>query len=86
MIKSMIRIYLFILQGWNESIKSSRPRKLQSYMWPAINSGLNVVAIGSSQCGKTSGCVMAVCGQIAMRQNVKDICLYEFYKELNVLN
>ncbi|XP_036148716.1 putative ATP-dependent RNA helicase TDRD12 isoform X2 [Monomorium pharaonis] len=58
-------------QGWNDCIKSSRPRKLQSHMWPAINNGLNVVAIGSSQCGKTSGCVMAVCGQIAMRKNAK---------------
>ncbi|KAG5341799.1 VASA1 helicase, partial [Acromyrmex charruanus] len=56
-----------IHQGWNENIKSSRPRKLQSYIWPAINNGLNVVAIGSTQCGKTSGCVMAVCGQIALR-------------------
>ncbi|XP_029663616.1 putative ATP-dependent RNA helicase TDRD12 isoform X3 [Formica exsecta] len=58
-----------IHEGWNEYIKSSRPRKLQSYIWPAINNGLNVVAIGSSQCGKTSGCVMAVCGLVAMRQN-----------------
>ncbi|KAG5319174.1 VASA1 helicase, partial [Pseudoatta argentina] len=56
-----------IHQGWDENIKSSRPRKLQSYIWPAINNGLNVVAIGSTQCGKTSGCVMAVCGQIALR-------------------
>jgi len=39
-------------------------------MWPAINKGLNVVGIGSSQCGKTSGCVMAVCGLVAMYQNV----------------
>ncbi|XP_018050182.1 PREDICTED: putative ATP-dependent RNA helicase TDRD12 isoform X2 [Atta colombica] len=56
-----------IHEGWDENIKSSRPRKLQSYIWPAINNGLNVVAIGSTQCGKTSGCVMAVCGQIALR-------------------
>ncbi|KYQ56077.1 ATP-dependent RNA helicase DBP3 [Trachymyrmex zeteki] len=61
-----------IHQGWDESIKSSRPRKLQSYIWPAINNGLNVVAIGSTQCGKTSGCVMAVCGQIALR--LHEIC------------
>lgn len=40
-------------------------------MWPAVSDGLNVVAIGSSQCGKTSGCVMSLCGQIAIRQNVK---------------
>ncbi|XP_071638869.1 putative ATP-dependent RNA helicase TDRD12 isoform X1 [Temnothorax longispinosus] len=57
-----------IHEGWFESINSTRPRKLQSYIWPAINNGLNVVAIGSSQCGKTSGCVMAVCGQIAIRK------------------
>lgn len=65
-------LYLLIslFQGWNEHFKSSRPRKLQSYIWPAINNGLNVVAIGPSQCGKTSGCVMAVCGLVAMRQNV----------------
>ncbi|XP_029178829.1 putative ATP-dependent RNA helicase TDRD12 isoform X2 [Nylanderia fulva] len=58
-----------IHEGWNKCIKSSRPRKIQSYIWPAINNGFNVVAIGSSQCGKTSGCVMAVCGLVAMRQN-----------------
>ncbi|XP_050453768.1 putative ATP-dependent RNA helicase TDRD12 isoform X2 [Cataglyphis hispanica] len=58
-----------IHEGWNEYIKSSRPRKFQSYIWPAINNGLNVVAIGSSQCGKTSGCVMAICGLVTMRQN-----------------
>ncbi|KAL6261063.1 hypothetical protein P5V15_008590 [Pogonomyrmex californicus] len=58
-----------IHQSWNECINSTRPRKLQSYIWPAINKGLNVVAIGSSQCGKTTGCVMAVCGQIATHQN-----------------
>ncbi|XP_018404160.1 PREDICTED: putative ATP-dependent RNA helicase TDRD12 [Cyphomyrmex costatus] len=58
-----------IHQGWNEVLKSSRPRKLQSYIWPAINNGLNVVAIGSTQSGKTTGCVMAVCGQIVMRLN-----------------
>ncbi|XP_025265669.1 putative ATP-dependent RNA helicase TDRD12 isoform X2 [Camponotus floridanus] len=57
-----------IHKGWNEYYKSSRPRKLQSYIWPAINNGLNVVAIGPSQCGKTSGCVMSVCGLVAMRQ------------------
>ncbi|KAL0118063.1 hypothetical protein PUN28_009027 [Cardiocondyla obscurior] len=51
-------------EGWMQSIKSSRPRKLQSYICPAINNGLNVVAVGSSQCGKTTGCILAVCGQI----------------------
>lgn len=56
-------------------IKSSRPRKIQSYMWPPIKKGLNVVAIGSLQCGKTTGCVMAVCGLIAMRQNVINFLL-----------
>ncbi|XP_025987860.2 putative ATP-dependent RNA helicase TDRD12 isoform X1 [Solenopsis invicta] len=71
-----LRYYKEIHQGWNECIKSSRPRKLQSYMWPAINNGLNVVAIGSSQCGKTSGCVMAVSGLIAMHKNetLKNTC------------
>lgn len=58
-----------IHEGWKKHINSSRPRKLQSYIWPAINNGLNVVAIGSSQCGKTTGCVMAVCGLVALRQN-----------------
>lgn len=58
-----------IHQGWNEYIKSSRPRKLQAYMWPPIKKGLNVVAIGSSQCGKTTGCAMAVCGLVATYQN-----------------
>lgn len=58
-----------IHEGWDKCIKSSRPRKIQSYIWPAINNGLNVVAIGPSQCGKTSGCVMTVCGLVAMRQN-----------------
>ncbi|XP_067204330.1 putative ATP-dependent RNA helicase TDRD12 [Linepithema humile] len=55
-------------ESWHIYMKSLRPTKLQSYMWPAINKGLNVVGIGSSQCGKTSGCVMAVCGLVAMRQ------------------
>lgn len=39
-------------------------------MWPAINKGMNVVGIGPSQCGKTSGCAMAVCGLVALRRNV----------------
>ncbi|XP_014469749.1 PREDICTED: putative ATP-dependent RNA helicase TDRD12 isoform X2 [Dinoponera quadriceps] len=57
-------------KGWNTCINSTRPRKIQSYVWPAIKKGLNVVAIGSSQCGKTTGCVMAVCGLVVMRQNM----------------
>lgn len=65
-----------IHEGWTENMKSSRPRKIQSYMWPAINMGLNVLAIGSPQCGKTSGCVMAVCGQIAMhRKEIGNSCI-----------
>ncbi|XP_032684935.1 putative ATP-dependent RNA helicase TDRD12 isoform X2 [Odontomachus brunneus] len=57
-------------KGWNQCINSTRPRKIQSYIWPAIKEGLNVVAIGTSQCGKTTGCVMAVCGLVVMRQNM----------------
>ncbi|XP_019700247.1 putative ATP-dependent RNA helicase TDRD12 isoform X2 [Harpegnathos saltator] len=57
-------------KGWDEYINSTRPRKIQSYMWPAIKNGLNVVAIGSSQCGKTAGCVMAICGLVVMHQKM----------------
>ncbi|XP_071581111.1 putative ATP-dependent RNA helicase TDRD12 [Temnothorax nylanderi] len=57
-----------ILEGWTEGINFTRLRKLQSCIVPAINNGLDVVAVGSSQCGKTSGCAMAVCGQIAKRK------------------
>lgn len=39
-------------------------------MWPPIKDRLNTVAIGPSQCGKTSGCIMSICGLIAMRESV----------------
>jgi len=59
-----------VFQAWEKCIKSSRPKQLQSYIWPAIKKGLDIVAIGSSQSGKTSACIMAICGLVIMRQKV----------------
>ncbi|XP_076222302.1 putative ATP-dependent RNA helicase TDRD12 isoform X2 [Nomia melanderi] len=56
-----------IHKAWKSLIKSFSPKKLQSYILPAIKSGLDVIAIGAAQSGKTLGYTFAICGLLASK-------------------
>lgn len=60
---------------------SSEPRKIQSYIWPAIKKGLDVIAVGTAKCGKTVGYVFALCGLLATNSNVIFYLKYLFILE-----
>ncbi|XP_076749741.1 putative ATP-dependent RNA helicase TDRD12 [Xylocopa sonorina] len=59
-----------IHQAWKTLIQSSKPRKIQSYIWPAMKRGLDVVAIAAAKSGKTSGYGFAICGLLATISNL----------------
>ena len=59
-----------IHEAWKSLVKSSRPKNIQSYIWPAIKKGLDVVAIGPTKSGKTFGCGFAICGLLARNLNL----------------
>ncbi|XP_076635891.1 putative ATP-dependent RNA helicase TDRD12 isoform X2 [Colletes latitarsis] len=67
---SDLRFPAEIHKAWNTLIKSTIPTKLQSYIWPAIKKGLDVIAIGAEKSGKTFGYVFAVCGLLATNSNL----------------
>ncbi|XP_014604220.1 PREDICTED: putative ATP-dependent RNA helicase TDRD12 isoform X2 [Polistes canadensis] len=56
-----------IHMAWNSLLQSSKPNKMQSYIWPAIKQKLNVVAIGPKGSGKTVGYTFAITGLLAAR-------------------
>lgn len=56
---------------WKSLIQSSKPRNIQSYIWPAIKKGLDIITIGTAKSGKTTGYVFAICGLLATNANVK---------------
>ncbi|XP_043275464.1 putative ATP-dependent RNA helicase TDRD12 [Venturia canescens] len=45
-------------------------RRIQSYMWPAVGKGLNVVAVGPSKCGKTIGYILPIVSSITVRKTM----------------
>ncbi|CAL7949014.1 unnamed protein product [Xylocopa violacea] len=59
-----------IHKAWKTLIQSSNPRKIQSYIWPAIKKGLDVMAIAAAKSGKTSGYGFAICGLLASISNL----------------
>ena len=59
-----------IHEAWKSLVRSSRPKNIQSYIWPAIKKGLDVVAIGPAKSGKTFGCGFAICGLLARNLNL----------------
>ncbi|CAK9807417.1 Putative ATP-dependent RNA helicase TDRD12 [Anthophora plagiata] len=54
-----------IHKAWKSLVQSSKPRKIQSCMWPALQKGSDIIAIGTAKSGKTIGYVFAVCGLLA---------------------
>lgn len=63
-------MYVITFQAWKSLIQSCKPRKIQSYIWPAIKKGLDTIAIGTAKCGKTIGYTFAICGLLATNCNV----------------
>ena len=61
---------LEIHKAWRSLVNSSRPRKIQSYIWPAIKKGLDVIAVGIAKSGKTFGYTFALCGLLVTIQNL----------------
>ncbi|XP_043604134.1 putative ATP-dependent RNA helicase TDRD12 isoform X3 [Bombus pyrosoma] len=59
-----------IHKAWKSLIQSCKPRKIQSYIWPAIKKGLDTVAIGTAKCGKTIGYTFAICGLLATNSSL----------------
>ncbi|OAD56630.1 Tudor domain-containing protein 12, partial [Eufriesea mexicana] len=59
-----------IHKAWKSLIRSPKPKRIQSYMWPAIKEGLDVIAIGVAKSGKTVGYGFAICGLLAMNSNL----------------
>ncbi|XP_078042214.1 putative ATP-dependent RNA helicase TDRD12 [Augochlora pura] len=59
-----------IHKAWKSLVRSSWPRKIQSYILPAIKNGLDVIAIGPAQSGKTFACGLAVCGLLASKPSL----------------
>ncbi|XP_076234936.1 putative ATP-dependent RNA helicase TDRD12 [Calliopsis andreniformis] len=57
-------------KAWSSLVQSPIPKKIQSYMWPAIKKGLDVIAIGPAKSGKTFGYGFPVCGLLAMNSNI----------------
>ncbi|XP_043791864.1 putative ATP-dependent RNA helicase TDRD12 isoform X4 [Apis laboriosa] len=55
---------------WKSLIQSSKPRKIQSYIWPAIKKGLDIITIGTAKSGKTTGYAFAICGLLATNANL----------------
>lgn len=55
---------------WKSLIQSSKPRNIQSYIWPAIKKGLDIITIGTAKSGKTTGYVFAICGLLATNANL----------------
>lgn len=51
-------------------MQSSKPKKMQSYIWPAIKQKLDVVAIGTKDSGKTFGYSFAITGLLAAQDSV----------------
>ena len=45
-------------------------RKIQTYMWPAVTKGLNVLTVGPADCGKTIGYIVPVVSSIATLKTV----------------
>nr|XP_033337678.1 putative ATP-dependent RNA helicase TDRD12 isoform X3 [Megalopta genalis]XP_033337679.1 putative ATP-dependent RNA helicase TDRD12 isoform X3 [Megalopta genalis]XP_033337681.1 putative ATP-dependent RNA helicase TDRD12 isoform X3 [Megalopta genalis]XP_033337682.1 putative ATP-dependent RNA helicase TDRD12 isoform X3 [Megalopta genalis] len=64
---SDLRLPAEIHKTWTSLVKSSRPRKIQSYILPAVKNGLDVIAIGSAQSGKTFACGLAISGLLASK-------------------
>lgn len=48
-------------------------RRIQTYMWPAVAKGLNVLAVGQPNCGKTIGYVLPIVSRIASWKEVVTI-------------
>ncbi|XP_015181603.1 PREDICTED: putative ATP-dependent RNA helicase TDRD12 [Polistes dominula] len=59
-----------IHMAWDSLVQSSKPKKMQSYVWPAIKQKLNVVAIGPKDSGKTFGYTFAITGLLAARHSL----------------
>lgn len=67
---SDLRFPATIHKAWDSLIHSSTPKRIQSYIWPAIKIGFDVIAIGTEKSGKTYGCGFAICGLLATNLNV----------------
>ncbi|XP_066594136.1 putative ATP-dependent RNA helicase TDRD12 [Prorops nasuta] len=52
-------------KAWLFHTNSNRPKRIQSYMWPAIREKLDVIAIGAKNSGKTYGYTFGIAGTIA---------------------
>ncbi|KAI4497388.1 hypothetical protein M0802_007399 [Mischocyttarus mexicanus] len=59
-----------IHNAWDSLVQSNRPKKMQSYIWPAIKQKLNVVAIGPKDSGKTFGYTFAITGLLATQNSL----------------
>ncbi|XP_017788533.1 PREDICTED: putative ATP-dependent RNA helicase TDRD12 [Habropoda laboriosa] len=59
-----------IHKAWKSLVQSSKPRKIQSCIWPALQNGSDIIAIGTAKCGKTIGYGFAVCGLLATNPNL----------------
>ncbi|CAK9822064.1 Putative ATP-dependent RNA helicase TDRD12 [Anthophora retusa] len=59
-----------IHKAWKSLVQSSKPRKIQSCMWPALQKGSDMIAIGTAKSGKTIGYVFAICGLLASNPNL----------------
>ncbi|XP_076298915.1 putative ATP-dependent RNA helicase TDRD12 isoform X2 [Lasioglossum baleicum] len=59
---SDLRFPAEIHKAFRSLVNSSSPKKIQSYILPAIKNGLDVIAIGAAQSGKTLAYGLAVCG------------------------
>ncbi|KAK2576510.1 hypothetical protein KPH14_005833 [Odynerus spinipes] len=59
-----------IHKAWDSLVQSNKPKKMQSYIWPAIKGKLNVVAIGTEGSGKTFGYTFAITGLLAAQNSL----------------
>ncbi|KAF7395116.1 hypothetical protein HZH66_008290 [Vespula vulgaris] len=61
-----------IHKAWDSLVQSSKPKKMQSYIWPAIKQKLDVVAIGTKDSGKTFGYSFAITGLLAAQDSLPE--------------
>ncbi|XP_076652361.1 putative ATP-dependent RNA helicase TDRD12 [Halictus rubicundus] len=67
---SDLRFPAEIHKAFRSLVNSSSPKKIQSYILPAIKNGLDVIAIGAAQSGKTLAYGLAVCGLMVSKSNL----------------
>ncbi|KAG7187945.1 hypothetical protein KM043_013907 [Ampulex compressa] len=53
---------------WESMVRSSKAKRIQSYIWPAMKGGLDVVAAGAPGSGKTFAWTVAICGLLAAKE------------------